>query len=338
MTEYKYDLAISLMDRDKEVAKQLFRGLEKDFVVFLYTEAEKEIHFREAVELFSDVYGKEARAVLVLLRPEWGSTTFTRLEKAALKTRVFNEGAQFLFCVRMEDMQGPTWVPPNFMYAEYEKWGPDSLLHALRGTLGALGAEAREMTAVDIANQQARTEQWELLHYQKVNGADGKKRAEEERLSLLSMLKEHVEAVNKSGRGVQLLTGGGVGGRATTISRNPCSIRILPMETKMERPYVNRIRVVEYDGMVDENGYKVTKLEPNEQKVTEYAIDVDQKGNWFWRDMSSNDIVSTAKLSDALLSKLLTRSAKFDRGELEYQPPQDPEDDEDVNMVFLRYR
>lgn len=78
MTDYKFDLAISLMDKDKEVAKKLFKGLEKDFRVFLYTEAEKDIHFREGLELFSNVYRRESRAVLVLLRPEWGTTKFTK--------------------------------------------------------------------------------------------------------------------------------------------------------------------------------------------------------------------------------------------------------------------
>jgi hypothetical protein len=85
--EFEYDVAFSFNALDEGVATQLNDLLSPRLKTFIYSERQREIAGTDGQESFSKVYGKTSRLVVVLFRPEWGETPWTRIERDAIKNR-----------------------------------------------------------------------------------------------------------------------------------------------------------------------------------------------------------------------------------------------------------
>ena len=96
MTDYKYDLALSLRDEDERIAQVLIRLLPGDLSVFLYSTRQKELVGDDGVDAFSAVFAREARTVAVLHRRGWRRTRWTAIEEGAIRTRFWNQGADLV--------------------------------------------------------------------------------------------------------------------------------------------------------------------------------------------------------------------------------------------------
>ena len=64
VADYKYDLALSLLDEDETTAEELCRLLPESVNPFLYSKRELELTGRDGVEAFAAVFGREARTVV----------------------------------------------------------------------------------------------------------------------------------------------------------------------------------------------------------------------------------------------------------------------------------
>lgn len=92
---FEYDVAFSFHAQDESIATQLNDLVADRMKTFLYSERQRDIAGTDGLEKFSEVYGKSARLVVVLYRPEWGETPWTRVEQEAIRQRAFNSGWDF---------------------------------------------------------------------------------------------------------------------------------------------------------------------------------------------------------------------------------------------------
>ena len=75
MTEaFAYDVAFSFVAMDEGVATQLNDLLSPRLKTFIYSERQRDIAGTDGQESFSKVYGRSARIVVILFRPQWGET------------------------------------------------------------------------------------------------------------------------------------------------------------------------------------------------------------------------------------------------------------------------
>ena len=125
--DYEYDVAFSFNALDEGVASQLNDLLSDRMRTFIYSERQREIAGTDGQQAFSEVYGKTSRLVVVLFRPEWGETPWTRVERDAIKNRSLDEGWDFTtFIPTVAKPQMPPWLPKTRLYVGLERWGIES--------------------------------------------------------------------------------------------------------------------------------------------------------------------------------------------------------------------
>jgi hypothetical protein len=330
MREFKYDLAISLLDADLDVGRNvIYANLHEKFSIFLYSESQKDLAFREGVEKLSQVYRSESRAVLILNRPDWGTTKWTNVEKEAIKSRRYDEGAGFLMSVGMERMTMEDWIPRNFFYYEYQKWPSNVLIGAITGKLAELGAIVRELDAVGLARQHAERDAWDKEHSIKLSGPHAESHALSLRRELYYALQAKVDEIAQdTDREIQIEPSNHLG--CLAINHSPCAIYIRPFEVRGNPPYRFRLAVSSIDGIVNSDMHTISGYTPRNRGEVMYAVDFDQHDNWFWTRIGEDEPVSTERLADDILKALLMRRDSVQRGDLTLERG-------DSNFFFLPY-
>jgi len=123
--KYKYEVAISLDKRDIDFGKQIIKKLNPNIQKksFLYTENQKELVGENAVEKFRNVFRKDSRVVVVIYRPEYGKSFYTKLEKEAIIERYADkQGFDFLLVIPIVKNYEIEWYPPTRIYISPENF------------------------------------------------------------------------------------------------------------------------------------------------------------------------------------------------------------------------
>jgi hypothetical protein len=124
MMDFQYDIAFSFTREDEGVATQVNDLLQDRYRTFLYSKAQDKLAGTDGEETFSAVFKEQARSVAVLLRPEWGSTPFTRIEQTAIKNRAFDQGYDFAtFIVTVPGTPIPDWLPKPRLWYDLPRFG-----------------------------------------------------------------------------------------------------------------------------------------------------------------------------------------------------------------------
>ena len=151
VADYKYDLALSLLDEDETTAEELCRLLPESVNPFLYSKRELELTGRDGVEAFAAVFGREARTVAVLHRQGWGGTKWTAIEADAVRGRLWNKGPDFLTLVKLDTALPPEWFPTTRVWADFERLGLEGVAAVLAERVRASGGFVRDETAEELA-------------------------------------------------------------------------------------------------------------------------------------------------------------------------------------------
>ena len=80
LQSYDYDVAFSFLARDEPIANQLNDLVQERLKTFLYSKHQEEIAGTDGEKAFNEVFGDQARIVVVLYRSGWGKTAWTRIE------------------------------------------------------------------------------------------------------------------------------------------------------------------------------------------------------------------------------------------------------------------
>ncbi len=325
---YKYDLGISLRDTDKAIAEKLVSKLRDKYNIFFYPENQKNIAFRDGVELLPNVYRYESRAVLIFLRSDWGKTKWTKVEEEAIRARVFDEGTGFVLGVRMEKMQAPAWLPNTYFYHDFEKFDEDILFGAVVGKLSELEVEIRELSAIELAKKQADENNWRQIRQQRLFSIEAENAYAEAATELDRLLEEQIREINPNfgnypiqiERQRELIN----------LVRYPCGVLVYRhIDDNHEFPHQLLIR--EVDGVVSLFGNWQSPVPIRNKQMIEYGIDVDKESNWFWTNIKTREAASTAGIVNDMLKKLIDRSGRYFSGEIKFLENSSEESDNSFN-------
>jgi hypothetical protein len=158
MTEaFAYDVAFSFVAMDEGVATQLNDLLSPRLKTFIYSERQRDIAGTDGQESFSKVYGRSARIVVILFRPQWGETPWTRIERDAIKNRSLEEGWDFTtFVPTVEQPQMPPWLPKTRLYVGLQRWGVQAAAAVIEARVAERGGNPRDETVEERAARFAR--------------------------------------------------------------------------------------------------------------------------------------------------------------------------------------
>lgn len=307
--DYKYDVAFSLLDRDESLAREIL-ALLPTLSTFLYSErqAQTEIVGTDGVETFADVFGRDARIVVVLYREAWGTTKWTRVEENAVRTRVLNEGAEFVTLILLDKGKPtPRWLAPTRIWLDLERLGAQGAASVIHERVRQAGSVVREETAEENGSRLAR----ELA-------------AEGERVGFLKSEKGVRAADDAASMLFDTLQGlASPGGFA--VERLPQVLQMyrdgFSVVVGWSRSYVNTLDdsalyVVEWRGRPHIGGNRYANFdEPHELDQHEFRFDMLTAGDIGWREKRGARMYSTSKLADRCVQLLLdrVRGSKLDR-------------------------
>ena len=156
MPSFEYDIAFSFTTDDEGIATQLNDRLQDRYRTFLYSKAQDKLVGTDGADTFGAVFNKQARSVVVLLRPEWGTTPFTRVEQTAIKNRAHDHGYDFAtFIVTVPGTPIPDWLPKTRLWYDLPRFGLDGAVAVLAARIQERGGAAVEET---LAAKMARLE------------------------------------------------------------------------------------------------------------------------------------------------------------------------------------
>jgi hypothetical protein len=159
---YKYDVAFSFLKEDERLAEQLNELLRDRLATFLYSKRQEELAGTDGEIRFNEVFGSEARIVVVLYRDNWGKTPWTRIEETALRNRGHQEGYDFAVFVPLDDPPAvPKWLPRSRIWVGLDRWGAEGAAAVIETRVQEAGGEPHAETIVERAARLARAQAFE---------------------------------------------------------------------------------------------------------------------------------------------------------------------------------
>jgi hypothetical protein len=149
---FKYDIAFSFVKEDEGRATQINDLIQDRYRTFLYSKAQEQLAGTDGEKTFNAVFGKEARIVAVLFRPEWGNTAWTRIEETAIRNRAYSQGYNFAtFIVTVPRTPIPDWLPVTSIWYDLERFGSAGAAAVLENRVRECGGVAVQETLADRA-------------------------------------------------------------------------------------------------------------------------------------------------------------------------------------------
>lgn len=134
----RFDVAISFLYQDLNLAKSLYDELSKGLEVFFFPRNQEDLAGTDGLESMREPFRNESRLNVILYRPRWGKTPWTAVEETAIKESCLDTGYKSLFFFAIEPTHDlPKWLPDThvrFNYADF----------SLEQAVGAIKARAQE--------------------------------------------------------------------------------------------------------------------------------------------------------------------------------------------------
>lgn len=179
-SEFKYDVAFSVLERDEPLAHEINGLLADRYQTFLYSERQKEIAGTDGELTFKTVFTKESRFVVVLYRSGWGDTPWTRMEEEAIRSRAYIDGYDFVKFIPLDDKQTvPQYLPKVQLWINALRFGAKGAASVIEARLAELGVPTRSESAVERAARLQRSIEFESKREAFKRGYDGVKSANE---------------------------------------------------------------------------------------------------------------------------------------------------------------
>lgn len=154
--EFKYDVAFSFLAKDEHLAIELQHHL-VGRTCFVYSEHQKDLAGKDGEATFSRVFMQEARLVVVLYRPAWGETPWTRIEETAIRNRGFEFGYDFCLFVALDDnASAPVWLPKNRLWIGNSRFGAPGTVAVIEARLQEVGLMPAIETLEEMAARRER--------------------------------------------------------------------------------------------------------------------------------------------------------------------------------------
>jgi hypothetical protein len=159
LADKDYDVAVSFLSADEPLALRLAEELQP-LTTFVYSKRQEDLAGRQGDEAFRDVFLHRSRLAVVLFRPRWGQTPWTRVEESAIRDRIHTDGLNHLMFVRLEKCANPLWLSERYIHYDLEQFGLEQLVGAIKARCLDLGSQIRVLTAAERARKLADAERF----------------------------------------------------------------------------------------------------------------------------------------------------------------------------------
>jgi hypothetical protein len=315
MSDFKYEVAFSFLDRDRELALAV-KDLLGDMPAFVYSDRREEITGQNGVDAYSAVFSRDARVIVVLFRDGWGATDWTAIEQTAITTHGLKLRWETVLLVKLDEHSLPVWVPPSSIYADFEKFGTTGLAAVTRNMVSRAGGTTKEETVKELAERAARelrrAEDRKIL----LTSNRGNKLARDEWENLCDAFTAMIEALKSTDGAPQFDFSRDA---ALPVCRDYVSIlrsRLGSIELYWHCPYADTLSE---SGLSIEHfiGFKARETERIHQSVKpkplgaeKYRFDIDSAQRHGWKAEKGGRFYGSTELARHHIDRLLDRVLK----------------------------
>lgn len=302
--DYKYDVAISFLGNDLQLAQELTGLLRDRMTVFLFTERQGEVAGSDGMETLTSVFGGEARLVVVLHRATWGQTPWTRVEETAIKNRGLDHGWDFVLVIPLESSSVPPYIPKTQIWLSYERYGLPTAVAVLERKLEELGGKPQPVTAQTKAEQYKRHVEWKEKAERLRRSQEGVDAAQKHVTTLFAELKQALAA----------------GGGPQFNARTPTAARMWTSQPDGEGSTVTIRWQLQWGNVLDHSGLHVrlwkgyasaagedlvTFVEPVELAGHAFDFVYTESEKWMWQHRDTSRTYDTTELASFCVGLLL---------------------------------
>lgn len=305
--QHEYEVAFSFCARDEGVATQLDDLLRERYKTFIYNRKQEVLAGTDGEKTFNEVFMHKARIAVILYRPEWGTTPFTRIEETAIRKRAYDEGYDFTVWIAMEpNVKLPEYVEPTRLYYGLPDYGINGAAGVIVSRIQSRGGNTRPETIDEKAariKRHAEAQEARRAFLSSHAGATGALTAARE---LLEAIAEKAEALPDWGFRVERM----MVPRAVDSSVEVVSTRDVLL-VMWHQPFLNTtdksyLKVQIWGGLPPRAGRMYFPGDEPSVKVEEvFEFDRALDGSQVWRKRNAKDHFNQAEMVDHCLGILL---------------------------------
>jgi hypothetical protein len=289
----KYDVALSFLGRDLALAQEIRDGLASQLSVFVYSHSQDEVAGTEGLETFPQVFRDDSRLVVVLHRTGWGETPWTRVEAQAMKDRLLDEGAEFLFVVTLDSAATPKWIPKTRIRYSLEDFGVPQLLGVIKARAKDLGSTFHKETVADRAKRAEEQQEFEAERERMMAGSQGVNAASDSAAEMFRALVTHAEEIRESAPKLKVEFAYSPADRTAVLRAGRASLTVYWKANVVNSLPDARLIVQTMNGKVllpgEAGSYSV---QPKVVEKFVFLPDLTRALGWCWKDEKENPMTS----------------------------------------------
>ncbi|MBT3188222.1 MAG: hypothetical protein HN736_13290 [Anaerolineae bacterium] len=305
---YEYEVAFSFVKDDEAIATALNDLLQDRLSTFLYSKRQEELAGTDGEQSFNEIFSQKSRIVVVIYRNEWGDSPWTRIEETAIRNRAYEEGYAFVIFIPVEDSAKlPRWLPKTQLWVGFKRWGLEGAASVIEARVQEAGGEPREESATDKAARMQRQIDAEVARKAFLNSIEGVKAALEEVNNLFAFFESiSAEIRGKSGFEINCK-------RVNDRKMDICAIGYcLAIDwnysswNTLDRSYLS---ISTWNGLPPRSGRNFLE-KPKQVSKSKFNFDRKWTENVGWVDSGESQFLSTERLAEYILKKLMGRVHK----------------------------
>lgn len=124
---FKYDITVSFAGEDREVVEQFIKKIGDEGIRVFYDSWEQaDLWGKDLFQHLDEIYRKSARFCIVFISENYARKAWTNHELRSAQARAFNDNAEYILPVRIDDTELPG-LPPTIGYIDLRKVGVSTL-------------------------------------------------------------------------------------------------------------------------------------------------------------------------------------------------------------------
>lgn len=304
---FEYEVAFSFCGKDEGLATSLDDLLKDRFKTFIYHRRQEVLAGTDGEKTFNEVFMEKARVAVILYRPEWGDSPFTRIEQDAIRKRAYHKGYDFTVWIAVEEgVKLPEYVEPTRLYYGLPKYGKDGALSIIEMAIQRQGGNTRPETLDERAARLNRQNVAQEVRLDFLSSQEGIKAAAVAARKLIEAVAARAPALPDWGlRAESYLERGKIDIWVDVLAR----LRVLVVT--WHQPHINTLNYADLNvevwlGQPPRPGrhYIGGKGPPRERRES-FDFDRTLDGADVWRDRSNGRHIAESAMVDHALSMLL---------------------------------
>jgi hypothetical protein len=314
--EPQYDVAISFLSKDEPTAAALRDRLSDGLSVFFYPRNQEQLAGTDGLETMRTPFLSDSRVVVVLYREPWGKTPWTGVEQTAIQEGCLNLGWHRLFFVVLDKTATiPVWLPQNHVRFNYQDFGLEQAVGAIKARVQERGGIIEPMTALKRAALYK--EEYRYIEDKKqVNSYDGMKIVGEKIIELIAEITRLCADIHKAGN-TSIVVGSNAG--RCVIRNNRVSLVVGWHQSFVNSMEGSGLKVAEFNAQIPlPDAREMSFSEPTMLCEITFVPELSRAREYGWIEQHGEtaEFLSSAALADRCVIQFLDLAARADRGEV----------------------